>query len=205
MPVSWFTSTVRRCAGRGCLSGRSVSIHWLPSAEAPATFRVTFETTKGEFEIEVRRDWAPRGADRFYSLVRVGFYDGCRFFRVVPAFVAQFGKSGDPEVNKAWWAANIEDDPRVESNLRGYVTFAQGNTPNTRSTQVFVSLTDNSHLDGHGFAPFARVTKGMEVVDRLYSGYGEDPDQGLIHYRGETYLKENFPKLDWIRRATVVE
>jgi len=172
---------------------------------APERFVVRFETTKGDFELEVHRDWAPRGADRFFSLVRVGYYDGCRFFRVLPGFVAQFGKSGDPDVNKAWYPANIEDDVPVESNKRGYATFAAGNEPNSRGTQVFVNLADNTHLDKAGFAPFGRVTKGMEVLDRLYGGYGEAPDQGLIHFRGEEYLAEKFPKLDWIRRATVVE
>jgi len=176
----------------------------LSTGTAPEHYTVRFETTAGDFEVEVTRDWAPRAADRFWNLVRIGYYDGCRFFRVVPGFVAQFGKSGDPEVNKRWWTANLKDEPVRESNKRGTLSFAKGGA-DSRSTQVFVNLRDNSSLDSQGFATFGRVTKGMDVVDSLFGEYGEKPDQGQIHFKGEDYLRQFFPKLDKIKSATIVE
>jgi len=177
----------------------------LATDTAPQRYVARFETTQGDFEVEVHRDWAPLAADRFYNLVRIGFFDGARFFRVVPGFIAQFGKSGDPEVNKRWYQSTLEDEPVSESNKRGYLSFAKMPQPDTRSTQVFVNLADNPDLDKQGFSAFGRVLRGIEVVDRLYSAYGEEPDQGHLHYKGDDYLKRNFPKLDRIKAATVVE
>lgn len=172
---------------------------------APDTYRVRFRTTEGDFVIEVQRDWAPRGADRFYSLVRAGFYDDTRFFRVVEGFVVQFGLSGSPEVNAAWSRAEMQDDPVREMNTRGRVTFATGG-PDTRTTQVFINLGDNLRLDGMGFAPFGEVVEGMEVVQALYSGYGDaaGPDQGRVADAGNAYLDAEFPELDRILQARVV-
>lgn len=179
------------------------------SEPAPATFRARFETSKGDFVIEVHRDWAPLGADRFYNLVKSGYYDGTRFFRVISGFMAQFGIHGDPRVSAAWRTARIPDDPVREHNTRGAVTFATAG-PGTRTTQLFINYADNSRLDGMGFAPFGRVVDGMDVVDRLYAGYGEGapggrgPDQGRIAAEGNAYLEREFPELDQIRRATVI-
>jgi len=176
----------------------------LATDTAPQRYVVRFETTQGAFEVEVQRDWAPLAADRFYNLVRIGFFEGGRFFRVLPGFVAQFGKSGDPEVNKRWHQATFKDEPVRESNLKGYLSFAKAQK-DSRTTQVFVNLADNPNLDANGFPPFGRILKGMDVVDRLYGGYDEAPDQGLIHFQGDSYLEENFPKLDRIRAVTIVE
>ena len=178
---------------------------------APDTFQVLFDTTKGEFTIEVTRAWAPNGADRFYNLVRRGYFDEVRFFRVLSGFMAQFGISGDPELNTIWREARIPDDPVEESNRRGYVSFATAG-PNTRTTQMFINYGNNSgSLDSQGFSPFGRVTDGMDVVDDLYSGYGEGapsgrgPSQQLLQTQGNPYLVENFPDLDYINQATIVE
>jgi peptidyl-prolyl cis-trans isomerase A (cyclophilin A) len=178
-------------------------------AKAPAEYEVKFVTTAGEFTIKVTRAWAPNGADRFYNLVRHHFYDGATFFRVLPGFMAQFGISAYPEVSKVWEHANIKDDPIVQSNHRGFVSFATAG-PNTRTTQVFVNYGNNEALDRSGFSAFAVVTDGMEVVDKLYNGYGEGapdghgPDQGMISNRGRAYLEKGFPRLDSIRSATLV-
>ena len=177
--------------------------------KAPDIFQAKFETSKGTFVIQVRRAWAPNGADRFYNLVRHHFYDGASFFRVLPGFMAQFGMSAYPEVSRAWEQANIKDDPVVQSNHRGFVSFAMAG-PNTRTTQVFINYGNNERLDQSGFSAFAMVTDGMDVVDKLYSGYGEGapdgrgPDQSLIGRGGHTYLEQKFPKLDSIRTATLV-
>jgi peptidyl-prolyl cis-trans isomerase A (cyclophilin A) len=177
---------------------------------APDTFQVLFDTTKGEFTIEVTRAWAPNGADRFYNLVRRGYYDDVRFFRVLSGFMAQFGISGDPQLNTIWREARIPDDPVAESNGRGYVSFATSGA-NTRTTQMFINYGNNSGLDSQGFSPFGRVTDGMDVVDDLYSGYGEGapsgrgPSQQLLQTQGNPYLIENFPDLDYINQATIME
>jgi peptidyl-prolyl cis-trans isomerase A (cyclophilin A) len=176
----------------------------LATDSAPARFVVRFATTKGDFDVEIHRDWAPIGVDRFWNLVRIGFYDGGRFFRVLPGFCAQFGKAGVPEVDKVWYPAKIKDDPVRESNRLGYLTFAT-NGKDARATQVFVNLADNTNLDEKGFAPIGRVVKGLDVVRALYGEYGEAPDQDLIHYEGDRYCVENFPNLDRITAATVVE
>jgi len=181
-----------------------------PKDQAPAVYQARFETSKGVFVIEVTRAWAPRGADRFYKLVKIGYYDGCRFFRVIPGFMVQFGINGDPAANAAWNGATLTDDPVVKSNRRGFVSFAMRG-PNTRTTQVFINFDDqNTNLDGMGFAPFGRVVQGMDVVDSLYSGYGEGaprgrgPDQGRMQAEGNRYLTARFPKLDYIVKAVIV-
>ena len=177
---------------------------------APDTFVVRFTTTRGPFDVQSVRAWAPRGADRVYYLVRAGYYDGVRFFRVLPGFVAQFGESGDPRVAKIWDVRTIRDDPEGrQSNTRGMVTFATAG-PNTRTTQLFVNYANNARLDKLGFTPLGRVVDGMRVVDSLYSGYGEGPpkgkgpDQDRMAAEGERYLARNFPKLDWIRSTKIV-
>lgn len=176
---------------------------------APALYRVTFTTTRGPFTIEVHRDWAPRGADRFYYLARHGFYNGAAFFRVVPHFVVQWGLSPEPRISAAWKKANIPDDPVIRSNTRGMVTYAMGG-PDTRTTQVYIDYRDNSRLDKLGFAPFGKVVAGMDVVDGLYGGYGDGaprgkgPSQGRISREGASYLQKDFPKLDRILSTRVV-
>jgi len=171
--------------------------------KAPAMFNAKFDTTAGTFVIQVHRDWAPLGADRFYNLVKNGFFDNCRFFRVVPNFMVQFGINGDPAVQKNWQGASIKDEPVKESNAPGYITFAKSSAPNSRTTQVFINFKDNSGLNGQGFAPFGKVTMGMDVVNKIYSGYGEQPDQGQIQGQGNEYLSKSFPKLDYIKKATI--
>jgi peptidyl-prolyl cis-trans isomerase A (cyclophilin A) len=181
----------------------------LLTAKAPATFEARFITTKGDFTIKVTREWAPLGADRFYNLVRHHFYDNASFFRVLKGFVVQWGISAYPPVTAAWEHAPIKDDPVVQSNMRGYVTYAMGG-PNTRTTQVFVNLVDNKRLDGMGFAPIGQVTEGMDVVDALYSDYGEGapdghgPAQDEIEKQGKTYLDKGFPNLDSIKATRLV-
>jgi peptidyl-prolyl cis-trans isomerase A (cyclophilin A) len=170
---------------------------------APATFKARFDTTAGPFVVQVNRDWAPNGADRFYNLVKYGFFDAAGFFRVVPNFMVQFGINGDPSVQSAWRDANIPDDPVKQSNKRGFVTFAQTPAPNSRSTQVFINFKDNAGLDRQRFAPFGEVISGMEVVDKINPQYGEGPDQGRIQMQGNAYLGKAFPKLDYITKATI--
>jgi peptidyl-prolyl cis-trans isomerase A (cyclophilin A) len=174
-------------------------------AQAPAEYDVKFVTTKGDFVIHVTRAWAPLGADRFYNLVKHHFYDGASFFRFVDGFVVQFGLTGSPAVNKAWTDANIKDDPVKASNKAGYITFAMGGK-DTRTTQVFINLGDNTRLDASGFSPFGQVTSGMDVVKSLYSGYADAPTshQDEITNKGKAYLDANFPKLDSIKTATIV-
>lgn len=172
-------------------------------AKAPDVYQVKFTTTKGDFVVQVNRAWAPLGADRFYNLVEHGFFTDAPFFRVVPGFIIQFGLTGDPAVNRAWQSANIKDDPVTQSNKPGYLTFATAG-PNTRTTQLFINFGNNTFLDNQGFAPFGQVTSGMDVVQSLYSGYGERPDQGAITSQGKAYIDKNFPKIDRIKSATVV-
>lgn len=177
---------------------------------APEIYYVKLDTTKGAVIIEVHRAWAPNGADRFYNLVKYGFYDDARFFRVLPGFVAQFGLSGDAKLNALWGSARIADDPVKEANRRGTVTFAMAG-PNTRTTQVFINIGSNTALDGKGFAPFGKVISGMKTVDMFYDKYGEGapkglgPDQGRIRTEGTAYLLTDFPALDYIKKATIVE
>jgi len=179
------------------------------SEESPDSFRARFETNEGPFVIEVHRTWSPRGADHFYNLVRHGFYDDQRFSRVVEGFITQWGLSGDPEVTRAWKGRTIPDDPVVASNLRGYISYAMTG-PDTRSTQVYISMVDNTRLDRQGFSPLGQVVEGMEVVDRLYSGYGEDAgggmragNQGPVEEGGTAYLVEHYPELDFVIQARI--
>jgi peptidyl-prolyl cis-trans isomerase A (cyclophilin A) len=178
------------------------------NAKAPDVFNVRFTTTKGDFVVQVTRAWAPQGADRFYNLVKHGFFTDAAFFRVVPGFVVQFGLGPDPAVNKAWQNANIKDDPVTQSNLKGTITFAQTQIPNSRSTQLFINVNDNPGLDhsGQGFMPFGKVTSGMDVIASFYSGYGDRPtgDQDNIAKGGKAYLEKTYPKLDSIKTATIV-
>ena len=183
--------------------------------KAPATYKAKFDTSKGAFVITVHRDWAPRGADRFYNLVKNGFYDDVRFFRVIDGFMAQIGMNGNAEIQSGWDKARLQDDPVKESNKKGFVSFASAG-PNTRTTQFFINLAENARLDkagacgpGCAFPPFGEVTSGMDIVEQLYSGYGEGaprgrgPDQGRIRAEGNTYLKKEFPKLDYVKKATI--
>lgn len=177
--------------------------------QTPDSFRVEFQTSKGRIVVQAVRAWAPQGVERFYALVNDKFYDGAKFFRVLPNFMAQFGINGTPSVNEAWKERTIPDDPVTQSNLRGYVTFATGG-PNTRTTQLFINKRDNTRLDGMGFAPFARVVEGMEVADSLNMEYGEGapngngPAQDRINSDGNAYLNRYFPRLDSIISARVV-
>jgi peptidyl-prolyl cis-trans isomerase A (cyclophilin A) len=175
---------------------------------APASFKVKFDTSKGPFVVEVHRDWAPNGADRFYNLVKNGFFDNARFFRVISGFMVQFGINADPKLSGVWREARIKDDPVRQSNKRGMITFATAG-PNTRTTQMFINFADNGSLDRQGFSPFGQVVSGMNVVDALYSGYGEGapggsgPEQGRIQQEGNAYLMKEFGKLDYIKKATI--
>ena len=170
--------------------------------QAPEEFDATFSTTKGDFVVRVNRAWAPIGADRFYNLVKAGYYNDASFFRVIPGFVVQFGLGADATVNKAWRDAKIKDDPVSQSNRPGFLTFATAGK-NTRTTQLFINLGNNVQLDSMGFSPFGQVTSGMDVVQKIHSGYGESPDQGQITTQGKAYLDKNFPKLDSIKSATI--
>jgi peptidyl-prolyl cis-trans isomerase A (cyclophilin A) len=177
--------------------------------KAPDTYKVKFTTTQGDFVVEVTRAWAPLGADRFYNLVKNGFFTDASFFRVISGFMVQFGLSAKPAISAVWSRAPLPDDPVTQSNKRGYITFATAG-PNSRTTQVFINFGDNSRLDGDGFAPFGQVTEGMDVVDKLYSGYGEGapqgsgPEQSQIEAKGKAYLDAEFPKLDTIKTAAIV-
>ena len=176
--------------------------------KAPVIYKAKFDTSKGAFVIEVRREYAPNGADRFYNLVKSGFYDDNRFFRVISGFMVQFGINGDPKVSAPWQTARINDDPVKQSNKRGFITFATSGA-NSRTSQVFINFADNARLDQSGFSPFGQVTSGMNIVDALYSGYGEGapngrgPDQGKIQREGNAYLTKDFPNLDYVKKATI--
>jgi cyclophilin family peptidyl-prolyl cis-trans isomerase len=176
---------------------------------APESFKARFDTSKGSFTVEVTRSLAPNGADRFYNLVRSGYFTDVEFFRVVSGFMCQFGIHGDPKVSAAWREARIPDDPVKASNTRGAITFATAG-PNTRTTQLFINFADNNRLDGMGFSPLGKVTEGMDVVDKLYNGYGEGapqgsgPHQGRLQQEGNAYLKKEFPKLDYIKSAAIL-
>ena len=203
-------SALTACESRAPGSEGSTAQPPATAERAPNVFRARFETSKGPFVIEVHRAWAPVGADRFYQLVKSGYFDNNRFFRVMTSFMVQFGVHGDPAVNKAWESLSIPDDSVTQSNLRGYVTYAAMAAPNSRTTQVFINLIDNRNLDPMGFAPFGQVVEGMAVVDSLYAEYGDGPpggfgpDQMRIMAEGNAYLEKAFPKLDFIRTARLV-
>jgi peptidyl-prolyl cis-trans isomerase A (cyclophilin A) len=189
----------------------SAQNHSNPAAlreQAPPVYKAKFDTTKGVFVIEVQRDWAPNGADRFYNLVKNGFYDNVRFFRVISGFMVQFGIHGDPKVTAPWREAQLKDDPVKQSNKRGYITYAMAG-PNTRTSQVFINFGDNASLDSQGFSPFGRVVTGMEVIDKLNAEYGEGaprgrgPDQSRMQMEGNAYLTKDFGRLDYIKKATI--
>jgi cyclophilin family peptidyl-prolyl cis-trans isomerase len=192
-------------------AGAMLPLAAAPVAPAPEVFRARFETSQGSFVVEARRAWAPRGVDRFFALVAAGFFDDSRFFRVVPGYIAQFGIPGNPAVTALWSGRTIPDDPVRESNRRGSVAYAMTG-PDTRATQLYVNLADNSRLDSQGFAPIGRVVAGMDVVDRLYGGYGETAGggmrggrQGKILAGGNTHLDAEFPKLDRLLRARLLD
>jgi peptidyl-prolyl cis-trans isomerase A (cyclophilin A) len=177
--------------------------------KAPDTFKAKFETTKGSFTVEVTRALSPNGADRFYNLVRAGYFADLALFRVIPGFMCQFGIHGDPKISAAWRNAKIPDDPVKTSNVRGAITFATAG-PGTRTTQLFINYGDNARLDGMGFSPFGKVTEGMDVVDKINGEYGEGapqgrgPEQGRVQKEGNAYLKQDFPRLDYIKSATLL-
>ncbi len=180
--------------------------------KSPDKFKAKFETTAGDFTIEVTREWSPNGADRFYNLIQAGYYKDIAFFRVIDGFMAQFGIHGDPEISAVWSKSNIMDDKKgSQSNKPGYITFAKTGLPNSRSAQCFINFGDNSFLDNQGFTPFGKVVEGMENVNKIYKGYGEGaprgkgPSQGRIISQGNAYLKKDFPKLDYIKSVTVVK
>jgi peptidyl-prolyl cis-trans isomerase A (cyclophilin A) len=203
------TTVSGACAGKEKAEQVQVNPLTNPSAPemnqtAPDVYRVKFETSTGDVEIEVTRAWSPRGADRFYNLVTHGWFDEGRFFRVVPKFMVQFGINGDPAISKWWRNARIADDSATQSNKRGTITFATSGV-DSRTTQVFINFVDNTFLDKQGFTPFGRVVSGMDVVDRINPSYREQPVQGLIQQQGNTYLQTNFPQLDYIKKATIVQ
>ncbi len=177
--------------------------------KAPESFKVRVDTTKGAFTIQVTRALAPNGADRFYNLVRSGYFKDIALFRVISGFMCQFGIHGDPKVAAAWRDARIPDDAVKASNTRGAVTFAMAG-PNTRTTQLFINFGDNGRLDGMGFPSFGKVSEGMDVVDKINNEYGEGapggrgPDQGRVQKEGNAYLKKAFPNLDYIKSATIL-
>jgi peptidyl-prolyl cis-trans isomerase A (cyclophilin A) len=193
-------------AGSGAMAGKEALLDPAKlTAKAPETFEAKFETSQGDFTIEVTRAWSPLGADRFYNLVNNGYYDNIRFFRVVPGFVVQFGIHGEPSLSAKWKDQKIQDEPVKESNKAGYVTYAKGG-PNSRTTQVFINLKDNANLDSMGFAPFGKITNGMDVVQKLNGEYGDSltSQQGQIYAQGNVFLAQKAPKLDYIKKATVV-
>lgn len=190
------------CSGGG--GGSTEELAPVPNEKAPDHFKVRFDTSKGPIVIQVEREWAPIGADRFYTLVKTGYLNGDRFFRVVPRYIIQFGLNGDPKLTARWRQANLKDDPVNQNNTRGTVTFATAG-PGTRTTQLFINIGDNVQLDGQGFAPFGRVIDGMSVVDQIFPGYGEQPDQPRIENEGNAYLQKEFPNLDYIKTAAIVQ
>ena len=193
----------------GCGSSEPEKKAAVANEKAPDVFNVNFDTSKGTVIVEIHRDWAPNGVDHFYTLAKTGFYDGSKFFRVLRDFVAQFGVNGDPKTNAIWSTTMIPDDPVKQSNVRGTLTFAAASMPNSRSTQLFFNLKNNAMLDGMGFAPIGRVTQGMDVVDSFYNSYGEGapqgagPDQTQIAAQGNQYLESRFPRLDFVKKATI--
>jgi peptidyl-prolyl cis-trans isomerase A (cyclophilin A) len=199
------TASCKKESSPSSSSGPSVITPAQATETAPAEFSALFSTSKGDFTVKVTRAWAPQGADRFYNLVKGRFYDGTRFFRVMPGFIVQWGIHGDGQaVMGEWRNASIPDDPPKESNAVGTVTFAMGG-PNSRTTQLFINYGNNTKLDSMGFAPFGKVVSGMDVVTAIHSGYGESPDQASIQREGNAYLAQNYPNLDFIKKAEIVK
>jgi peptidyl-prolyl cis-trans isomerase A (cyclophilin A) len=192
-------------AKKAAAPARNILVPSTLKARAPETFKAKFTTTQGDIVIQVTRAWAPLGADRFYNLVRGGFFTNATFFRVIPGFMAQFGLSADPKVTAVWSTETLKDDPVKESNKRGFISFATSG-PDSRTTQMFINFADNARLDGMGFSPFGEVVEGMDVVDKLYSGYGENPPttQGSITQLGKPWIDKNMPKADSIKIASIV-
>jgi peptidyl-prolyl cis-trans isomerase A (cyclophilin A) len=193
-----------------CSSGSNAPKEETKTGPAPAEYKVNFDTSRGPIVVEIHRDWAPNGADHLYELVKAGFYDGDRFFRVVRGFVAQFGINGDPATNRIWSSVNIPDDKPTQANVRGTLTFAATGAPNSRSTQLFFNLRDNSQsLNPQGFAPLGQIVSGLDAMDDLFGGYGEmapggpGPDSSQIQMVGNSYLAAKFPHLDYIKKATI--
>jgi peptidyl-prolyl cis-trans isomerase A (cyclophilin A) len=190
-------------------SAQSLADPSTATLSAPDIYKVRFETTSGDFTLKVNRDWAPAGADRFYNLIELGFYDDTAFYRVLRNFIVQFGLHARPDISYRWKSAMIQDDAVWKSNRRRWVSFAKSG-PNTRTTQIFINYANNRKLDDQGFAPFGRVVTGMKVVDALYNDYGEGrprgmgPDQSRIMVEGSKYLRDNYPRLDWVERAYIL-
>ena len=209
--ISLFLAMALAALLAGCGGGSKETARETPAPASPVpdSYRASLETSKGAVVIEVTKSWAPEGAERFYRLLQQKYYNGARFFRVIPDFVVQFGIAGDPAVSARWRNMNMADDPVKESNRRGTITFAKSG-PNSRTTQVFFNLKDNTSLDSQGFAPFGKVIDGMDVVDRFFSGYregpprGEGPEQQLIEAQGNAYLAK-FPHLDYIKTARILD
>jgi peptidyl-prolyl cis-trans isomerase A (cyclophilin A) len=207
----WIALAVALCLTIfGCSSGPSVPKEEIKTGPAPNDYKVDFDTSRGPIVVEIHRDWAPNGADHLYELVKAGFYDGDRFFRVVRGFVAQFGINGDPATNRLWSSVNIPDDKPTQANVRGTLTFAATGAPNSRSTQLFFNLRDNSQsLNPQGFAPLGQIISGLDAMDDLFGGYGEmapggpGPDSSQIQMVGNSYLAGKFPHLDYIKKATI--
>jgi peptidyl-prolyl cis-trans isomerase A (cyclophilin A) len=207
----WIAVAVALCLTIfGCSSGSNAPKEEVKTGPAPNEYKVNFDTSRGPIVVEVHRDWAPNGADHLYELVKAGFYDGDRFFRVVRGFVAQFGINGDPATNRIWSAVNIPDDKPTQANVRGTLTFAATGAPNSRSTQLFFNLRDNSQsLNPQGFAPLGQIISGLDAMDDLFGGYGEmapggpGPDSSQIQMVGNSYLAGKFPHLDYIKKATI--
>lgn len=214
--MRWLSALLLFLCLTGCAGQKQVSALLNPASpewtqQAPERFVVRMETSKGDFELSLTRNFAPIGADHFYNLVRLGYYNDARFHRVVPGFIVQFGLAGKSELSQIWMNQPIADDANKISNTRGTIAFAF-TEPGTRTTQLYINMVDNSRLDAQGFAPLGHVTKGMEVVDKLYSGYGENSGGGVrrgnqskIVAKGNAYLDREFPKLDRILRAYIVK
>ena len=205
-----FALLLAGCGGQAPVEKKAVTVTPKIDGVMPEVWRVLFDSSKGSFVIEVHKDWAPKGAERFWKLVNMGFFNNTRIYRVRPDFIAQFGLSGDPQTNSMLSASVVEDDPAKQKNEKGTISFAQSG-PRSRRTQVFVNLKDNSVLDKDGFVPFGKVTQGMDVFEKLYSGYGEweppgrGPNAMRILTQGNEYLDTHFPKLDKIIRAKVID
>lgn len=197
------------CGGEAPVEKKAAPVKARTDGPMPDVWQALFDTSKGSYVIEVHKDWAPKGAERFWKLVQMGFFNNTRFFRVRPGFIAQLGLSGDPQTNSLLNASVVDDDPVKQKNEKGTIAFAQSG-PRSRRTQMFVNLKNNAVLDKEGFAPFGRVTQGMDVFDKLYSGYGEweppgrGPNATRILTQGNDYLDTHFPKLDKILRVKVV-